>query len=499
MALRPIELPEPLGNRVLVKRCNSWYGVNDKVMIVPRHHAAAALASTHAVLLQIEAGSDDVLLQQVAFVTVNAETLLKNVLNVYGVPVRRKRNIASVLPFTDGRCVSSDSQNSSKAWCLVRDCKDCHPPRPWFDKAPSVCLDFPACIGNRTLGDQDGAKSTAQSQTGLLPSERQNDAACDGYLDISGCKLFPRPCLYRGCTATVSPGVTVADARAISLAAQTRMYHDFARTSQIVGLVACFCIGVMLDGKGPGSGDVSRNRAAGLFGTFEHGPSFGVALLKLFVLLVLISSLGALSAPQDNFMAVPEALALLRKVPKPPQSGPFPTYEVLLGLAAGAPLEESLLASLRAARQLLVFSWAAFLAIPVTWPVTSTLSYVLGAVPISLFISLSIGAAGCHTDQATLFLTVAATLAVPSLHDSSSVSMWLGQYLVQCVLAPTYLSAGLAKVRYMGALSTNRFGSCVVAWPPILVCGAGTGERRDTLDHGSTDCHAAHGDGHVGC
>ena len=157
VALRRMELPASMDDRVIVKRCNSWYGVNDKAMIVPRQRAVGALARTHFALLAIDKGANAMLEERVAKRTVNSETLLKHVLDVYQVPVDRVNNIDTVLPVADGRCASAS--RGKKTFCLVMACKDCRPARPWAADAPAECEHMTACIGNQSAGNH------AQNQT----------------------------------------------------------------------------------------------------------------------------------------------------------------------------------------------------------------------------------------------------------------------------------------------------------------------------------------------
>eukprot|EP00191_Tetraselmis_sp_GSL018_P015961 CAMPEP_0177595766 /NCGR_PEP_ID=MMETSP0419_2-20121207/10570_1 /TAXON_ID=582737 /ORGANISM="Tetraselmis sp., Strain GSL018" /LENGTH=259 /DNA_ID=CAMNT_0019087325 /DNA_START=215 /DNA_END=994 /DNA_ORIENTATION=- len=97
---------------VVVKRCASWAGYNDKVMLVPRPHMDASLCGM----------ADDF------FLTVNhqkrrvsnPEQYAKLVLQSRGVPVHREPTPQN-FPIADGRCESGDS------FCVVKNLKDCHP------------------------------------------------------------------------------------------------------------------------------------------------------------------------------------------------------------------------------------------------------------------------------------------------------------------------------------------------------------------------------------
>ncbi|CAK0789091.1 unnamed protein product [Prorocentrum cordatum] len=138
LALRPV-VPELLVSidKVVVKRCASWGGVNDKVMALPRKHLEGILGSTYDFMQKVM--NDPVLdsrMRSLSQTSANTEMIVLWTLRASGAPVlhedtTKRTDVGLYLPFTDGRCQSGSESGREDRWCVVAHCKDCHPPEPW--------------------------------------------------------------------------------------------------------------------------------------------------------------------------------------------------------------------------------------------------------------------------------------------------------------------------------------------------------------------------------
>jgi len=128
IAVKPFNVVEALeyaDASVLVKRCDGWGGLSDKVMFAPRKYLEAAFEAPLKVARKVDAGSNVVNGDYVMKDVENPEGFLKTVLELYKCPFSKSD---SLLPFVDGRCLGEDGRKQRK-WCLVEQLKDCRPRR----------------------------------------------------------------------------------------------------------------------------------------------------------------------------------------------------------------------------------------------------------------------------------------------------------------------------------------------------------------------------------
>jgi len=138
IALRPV-VPEKLVSirEVTLKHCDSWDGVNDKVMALPRKFLEKSLGAIYPSMLAVmnDDPLDDTLLQLSR--SRNTEQIVMFTLVGNEVPFRKRafeigdRDGDDYLPFVDGRCFPSKEPGGDGRWCIVSHCKDCWPSVPW--------------------------------------------------------------------------------------------------------------------------------------------------------------------------------------------------------------------------------------------------------------------------------------------------------------------------------------------------------------------------------
>ena len=97
----------------------------------------------------------------------------------------------------------------------------------------------------------------------------------------------------------------------------------------------------------------------------------------------------------------------------------------------------------------MLFAWCIFLIAPCAWRITSTACYAWGAAIYFYFGSLSMMFAPTTSVCSSYFFVVGAGFVVADAGDAH-VQAWLWKYLVMSILAPYYLAAGFAKLRYAG-------------------------------------------------
>jgi hypothetical protein len=117
--------------KVHLKGCSSWDGVNDKVMSLPRKFLEATLGSTYSLMQKVMEGvggqgalhnlSNSCNTERVVY-----ETFLHNNVSFYEESISDTSH--NLLPFIDARCHAVDD---TPAWCVVSRCKDCWPKLPW--------------------------------------------------------------------------------------------------------------------------------------------------------------------------------------------------------------------------------------------------------------------------------------------------------------------------------------------------------------------------------
>ena len=136
---------------VMVKKCASWGGLNDKVMMVPRAHVDDALSGM----------ADEYFLGTPSSNwtnTSNTEKYVKRILAERGVPVYREK--PGKFPIVDARCEDGES------FCVVTHKKDCRPKEP---------DEFPECSGNyfnpvvkRVIDEENPSESSSTSRNGII-------------------------------------------------------------------------------------------------------------------------------------------------------------------------------------------------------------------------------------------------------------------------------------------------------------------------------------------
>lgn len=130
LALRPV-IPEKIVSikKLVLKECAHWGGVNDKVVAMPRRYLEGSLGSAFDLMMRVT--NDPVLeprLEHMSRKSINTEQILYWTLRFNRIPFEEVPIGEGYLPFVDGRCTRHGGQDS---WCVVTDCKDCHPARPW--------------------------------------------------------------------------------------------------------------------------------------------------------------------------------------------------------------------------------------------------------------------------------------------------------------------------------------------------------------------------------
>ena len=103
-------------------------------------------------------------------------------------------------------------------------------------------------------------------------------------------------------------------------------------------------------------------------------------------------------------------------------------------------------------RATLLGAWCIFLVAPCAWRATSAASYTWGAAIYFYFGSLSMMFAPT-TSVCSSYLFLLGAGFVVSHAESTDAQAWLWKFLVMSILAPYYLAAGFAKLRYAGWMS----------------------------------------------
>jgi len=114
------------GDRVEVKACASWGGVNDKFFKAARRWSAELFNGPLEMALKVNKGIRWA--QDLVRPGRNDETFLKDVLDYYHVPITKVQNNGRIT-VVDGRCAGVDGGDGAhREWCLVQAWKDCRPP-----------------------------------------------------------------------------------------------------------------------------------------------------------------------------------------------------------------------------------------------------------------------------------------------------------------------------------------------------------------------------------
>jgi hypothetical protein len=133
LAVRPV-IPENIFTIKVpaVKSCAGWGGLNDKVIAMPRKFLDKTLARTYDYMRRINDRPEvDPFLANMSQYSENTEQIFYWTLRLNKVPYRKVTAYAKVLPFVDGRCQRASELGRKDRWCVVSNCKDCRPERPW--------------------------------------------------------------------------------------------------------------------------------------------------------------------------------------------------------------------------------------------------------------------------------------------------------------------------------------------------------------------------------
>lgn len=228
--------------------------------------------------------------------------------------------------------------------------------------------------------------------------------------------------------------------------------------SQIVGLALCLALGARSGRRARPSPlrAVASPRAEAVARPWLGGPalSFPLAAFRLFLFGLLLLELFGLAAPEQNVLATPELLALVRA--RPPWSyerfddvSRALTNRVLarfLPVGEGDSLNvDAWVRFLARVRCVVIGAWAAFLVEPVP------LLYALGAVGYVYLGLVGLLYNPAHSTLAPMLFVLLAMVAVDGLAaNDARAAAWLRRALLECVLAPAYLFSGVSKMRYMG-------------------------------------------------
>eukprot|EP00747_Dinoflagellata_sp_TGD_P181497 gnl/TRDRNA2_/TRDRNA2_35359_c0_seq1.p1 gnl/TRDRNA2_/TRDRNA2_35359_c0~~gnl/TRDRNA2_/TRDRNA2_35359_c0_seq1.p1 ORF type:complete len:519 (+),score=65.58 gnl/TRDRNA2_/TRDRNA2_35359_c0_seq1:72-1628(+) len=140
-----VTMPMPINTatKVLTKGCNTWHGVNDKVMISPRMYALNALEGVFAFGVRVNNGDSEAV--QDAQYVMNPEMFLQTAWEALDIDYKSDDNFT--IPVVDGRCVGNDTSAAGmpdhRKFCLVGAWKDC---RPHIFNSSS----YPTCVEKYT-------------------------------------------------------------------------------------------------------------------------------------------------------------------------------------------------------------------------------------------------------------------------------------------------------------------------------------------------------------
>ncbi|CAE7618334.1 unnamed protein product [Symbiodinium sp. CCMP2592] len=272
------------------------------------------------------------------------------------------------------------------------------------------------------------------------------------------CSVFTHICLYN-----ISPP---SNRLAIITAQDMRENMLGIGSCWFVPLVLlCTAFGVWRPGLPPAASS-SAFRLDKLTAWWHRGPRLSAISLKVCVCTLLLIELLGLTAPMLAVLSLPDTLRRVRRHPygpaeelglleghslaETPHLMPRLTYLFMPDLddstADGyASFHAGLLATM-------LFAWCIFLAAPCTWRRTCTACYTWGAA--MYFYSGSLGMMFAPTTSVccSYFFVVGAAFVVADAEDASAQA-WLWKFLVMSILAPYYLAAGFAKLRYLGWMS----------------------------------------------
>ena len=106
--------------------------------------------------------------------------------------------------------------------------------------------------------------------------------------------------------------------------------------------------------------------------------------------------------------------------------------------------------ALARARWLLLASWAGYLALPSRHVLAGGLLFAVGAALYAFLGSVSVMYTFGHSGQVPLLFVAGAACCAHDLGSNPRAGAWLRNYLLLGLLVPSYLAAGMAKLRYVG-------------------------------------------------
>mmetsp|Transcript_89077 Transcript_89077/g.212683 ORF Transcript_89077/g.212683 Transcript_89077/m.212683 type:complete len:549 (+) Transcript_89077:66-1712(+) len=269
------------------------------------------------------------------------------------------------------------------------------------------------------------------------------------------CSIFPRLCAADGLSVRVTI-MAAQDMRESMLGIGSCWFVPF--------VILCTAFGVLRPGLPAASN--SSFHLDKLTAWWHRGPRLSAISFKAYLCMLLLIELLGLSAPEPTVLSLPEALGRVRRHPYGPGAElglleghgladsphliPRLTYLFMPGLDdSTADGYASFHAVLRAT---LIGAWCIFLVTPSTWKMTSTACYTWGAAMYVYFGSLSMIFVPTQSICSSHFFLMGAIFVVPHA-ESTDAQAWLWKFLVMSILAPYYLAAGFAKLRYAGWVS----------------------------------------------
>ena len=268
------------------------------------------------------------------------------------------------------------------------------------------------------------------------------------------CALFGKPCTQDSLK------------HRLLTAAAGKMAANLPRWHILIALSCATLVGLILDpllwrpstNRSPSQPSRRRHRTA-----YDHcatawseavpmSAEDAVISIKFLVLALLWLELEFLTAHDQSFLAVPELIALQRV--HPARSGAkrlVPPLTQLLMPSLCDATADMWAERLSKLRLLLLLAWGGYLLVPSAHSRASSLLYAAGAA--AYFVLGSIGLM-CHhgnSMQGPMIFMLSAASAVGD--RSPRAGSWLRQFVIAAILVPTYLFAGISKLRYFGVAS----------------------------------------------
>eukprot|EP00965_Chrysotila_dentata_P077107 2545858-Pleurochrysis_carterae.AAC.1 len=235
------------------------------------------------------------------------------------------------------------------------------------------------------------------------------------------------------------------------MAAAGAMDLDLPRRALVVLILFVAAIGIAAERRARVRDALERAYAhvAALWSQeFPMSAVYAPTTMKLFVSMLLSLELLYAMAPEQDILATPEVVRLVRAHPSLPSIVPKLTRLLLPTLDEDS--ADAYVWLLRNVRLLLLGAWVGFLLLPAAHYRLSTALYAVGALCYVYLGSLGLQYDLSHSTQAPMIFVLGAAFAIPGLSTNVRASYWLRTYLFVCVLLPAYSFAGLSKLRYDG-------------------------------------------------